>query len=317
MLTPAPPASPATQATQSAPMSGYLPGATVSAIQPGSMQPLTLTQVLDSAHRANPTILAATQHLSAVRAGEITAGLRQNPVLIGTGQMVTLGPDNPNGPDFYNAGIQRLFERGNKRALRLDVARGTTSVSNFQLDDLRRSIDFAVRQAFSRMLYAQLALGISRENLEGYRRTVALEQVRLDAGAIDRTDFDRVELQLSGFESDLDNATLTLRQASISLQGLLGVATPADTFAITGSLDPPPVTVTEEQLRQAALSTRPDVKAAQAQVAANAAAIKLAYANGTADPTVEAEYERSGKANTVGGNINLPLRVFDRNSTLR
>ena len=269
--------------------------------------------MLDLARRANPTLLAAGEHLSAVRAGERTAGLRQNPVFTATGQMVNLGPDNPNGPDFYSAGVQRLFERGNKRALRLDAARAITGVTGFQNEDLRRSVDLAVRQSFSRMLYAQLALGISRDNLEGYRRTVALEQVRLDAGAVDRTDFDRVELQLAGFESDLDNAQLVLQQASIALQTLLGVAHPADTFAITGTLDPPPVTATLEELRSSALANRPDVKAAQAQVGANAASVKLAQANGTADPTAETEYERTGHANAVGGTFTLPLRVFDRN----
>lgn len=282
---------------------------------PGPAAPagLTLAQVLDLSHRANPTLLAAAQHLSAVRTAEITAGLRQNPTAVVGGQMISLGPDDPNGPDFYNAGVQRLFERGNKRALRLDVARAASGVSAFQSDDLRRSVDLAVRQSFSRMLYAQLAQAISRDNLEGYRRTVALEQVRLDAGAIDRTDFDRIELQLAGFESDLDNATLALRQASIALQSLLGVARPVESFAITGTLDPPPVSATLEELRSSALANRPDLKAAQAQVDANAAAIKLAQANGTADPTVEAEYERSGHANSVGGSVNLPLRVFDRN----
>ncbi len=89
------------------------------------------------------------------------------------------------------------------------------------------------------MLYAQAALNISRDNLEGYQKTVDLMKVRLDAGDIDRTDFDRVDLQLAGFESDPANAELTLRQGSISLQTLLGLATPSDSFAITGSLAPP------------------------------------------------------------------------------
>lgn len=274
---------------------------------------LTLAQVLDLAHRANPTLLAAAQHLAAVHAQEITAGLRQNPSATFLGQMITLGPDNPNGPDFYSAGVQRLFERGNKREFRLENARSTTELTTYQLDDQRRQIDLAVRQAFSRMLFAQGAVAISRENLEGYRRTVALMKVRLDAGDIDRTDFERVELQLAGFESDLDNSELTLRQASIALQTLLGVANPTDSFAINGSLDPPPVTTTLEELRTNALANRPDLKAAEAQVNVNAAALKLANANGTADPTLEAEYERSGHANTLGGSINIPLRIFDRN----
>jgi cobalt-zinc-cadmium efflux system outer membrane protein len=138
-------------------------------------------------------------------------------------------------------------------------------------------------------------------------------QIRLDAGAVDRTDFDRVELQLAGFESDFDNAELTLRQGSIALQTLLGIALPKKDFAVAGALDPPALNVTLEGLRNKALANRPDLKAAESQVAVNSSAVKLAFANGTADPIVEADYERSGYSNTVGGSVNIPLRIFDRN----
>jgi cobalt-zinc-cadmium efflux system outer membrane protein len=271
-----------------------------------------LPQVLDLAHRSNPTLLSAAQHLAAVRAQEITAGLRQNPNGIIGGQLFTASADDPN-PYFYQAGVQRLFERGNKRQSRLDNARSTTTLTGFELDDQRRQVDLAIRQAFSRMLYAQQAVAISRENLEGYRKTVDLMKVRLDAGDMDQTDFDRVELQLAGFESDLDNAELTLRQGSIVLQTLVGIATPTDNFGIVGTLDPPPIVATLDDLRSTALANRPDLKAAHAQVDVNATAVKLAIANGTADPTIESDYERSGHVNTFGANINIPLRLFDRN----
>src|SRR4051794_6821605 len=117
-----------------------------SPVTPGT--PLTLPRVLDLAHRSNPTLLSAAQHFAAVRSQEITAGLRQNPNLTAAGQMVTLGPDDPNGPDFYSVGAQRLFERGNKRQLRVDTARSTTALTGFQLDDQRRQMDLAIRQAF-------------------------------------------------------------------------------------------------------------------------------------------------------------------------
>jgi outer membrane protein, heavy metal efflux system len=269
---------------------------------PNIAAPLTLAQVLDPA-----------QHLSAVRAQEITAGLRQNPdAVLGT-QMVTLAPGDANGTQFYNFGVSRLFERGGKRQARLDNSRSTTELTSFQLDDQRRQTDLAIRQAFSRMLYAQEALTIARDNLADYQRTVTLMKARLDAGAIDQTDYDRIELQLAGFESDLDNAQLTLQQGSIALQTLIGVPTPKDTFAISGTLDPPVVSKTLDELRTEAIGSRPDLKAAQAQVQANEAAVRLAVANGTADPVVEGEYERAGDANTVGGSINIPLRIFDRN----
>lgn len=274
--------------------------------------PLTLAQVLDFARRSNPTLLAAAQHLSAVRSQEITAGLRQNPVGLISSQLVT-EPADANNPYFYSAGVSRLFERGGKRAARRETARATTSLTGFQLEDQTRQIELSVRQAFSRMLYAREAVTISRDNLEGYRRTVELMKIRLDAGSIDQTDFDRVELQLAGFEADLDNSELALRQSSIALQTLIGVSNPSIDFAISGTLEPPPLTMTLDDLRQKALAKRPDLKAAQEQVAVNAATLRLASANGTADPTLESDYERSGYVNSVGASINIPLRIFDRN----
>lgn len=280
----------------------------------GALPPaLTLQQVLDLAHRVNPTLAAAAQHLQAVRALETTAGLRQNPNLVVSGQALTTGLDDPNGPPVYGAGLQRLFERGDKRAARLENARLMTAVSGFQADDQKRQIDLLVRQAFSRSVYAQAALEISRSNLEGYRHTVELMQFRLDAGAMDRTDFDRIELQLAGFESDFDNAQLALEQGNIALEALLGYANPVAGFAVSGTLVPPAVTVSLDDLRAAGLANRPDLKAAEAQVQANASAVKLARANGTADPSVEVDFERSGRASTVGANVSVPLRVFDKN----
>ena len=274
--------------------------------------PLTLAQVLDLAHRANPTLLAATQHLSAVRSQEITAGLRLNPAGVISSQLVT-EPADANNPYFYSGGVSRLFERGGKRAARLDTARATTSLISFQLDDQRRQIELSVRQAFSRMLGAQETVTVSRDNLDGYRKTVNLMNVRLDAGSIDQTDFDRIELQLAGFESDLDNSELALRQGSIALQTLIGINRPGTDLAIAGSLNPPIVSATLEGLRRDAVANRPDLKAAEEQVQVNSAAVRLAVANGTADPTLEGDYERSGDVNTFGASLNIPLRIFDRN----
>ena len=66
-------------------------------------------------------------------------------------------------------------------------------------------------------------------------------------------------------------------------------------------------------LEQKALAARPDYKAAQDGIRVADANVKLAYANGTTDPTLEGEYDRSGTVNSAGFNISIPLRIFDRN----
>ncbi|HEX4005122.1 MAG TPA: TolC family protein [Acidobacteriaceae bacterium] len=275
--------------------------------------PLTLAQVLDIARTKNPTLLSAEQHVDATRASEVTAGLRQNPTFTVSGADVSLPADNPANPYSYSANVTRLFERGEKRRWRLDAAHATTDVTQSQYHDQVRQTVLQVRNAFTNMLIAKRALGIAQDNLDSYRRTLDLSQARLNAGDISRTDFERIDLQLAEFESDYDNAKLDMIQASESLQLLMGLAKPSDTFDITGEIEPPSITVTLAQLEQDALATRPDYLAAQQSVKLADANVKLADAGGTTDPTIGGEYERTATFNSAGFQVSIPLRVFDRN----
>lgn len=287
--------------------------AQAAASPPTPPQPLTLQQAVDYARLHSPGLLGAQVHLSAIQANEITAGLRLNPNLVAEGTQMSLSNNDPNGPPFYGVGLQRTFEVGGKRSLRIAAAKANTGVASAQVDDQKRGLDLAVKQAFTGMLQAKLALTIANDNLADYRKTVDLMKVRLDAGDVDRTDFERVELQLAGFENDQTNAQLNLTQASEQLQVLLGEPSVLTTFDISGSLDLPALASTMEQLENAALAARPDLIAAQRQVNANEAAIHLADAMGKTDPQFGVEYEHSGTANTLGANLQIPLRIFDRN----
>ena len=289
------------------------PQANVAQATSPSSVPLTLSEALAIARRDNPLLLGARQHVDAVRANEITASLRQNPYLVAESTQTGLASDDASGPTFVGAGLQRLFERGGKRDLRIAAARGTTAVATSQSEDQQRLLALNVRAAFTRMVVAKLALGIARQTLADYRHTVELQRVRLQVGDVDRTDFDRVELQLVNFESDETNATLTLTQASQQLQTLLGYAHPVDSFDIDGRLELPPLLQKLSDLESAAVRERPDLHAAEQQVQANDAFTRLAVAQGKADPTIGAEYEHSGRESTFGTNLNLPIRLFDRN----
>ena len=281
----------------------------------GATTPITLQQAVDRARAANPSLLAARQHVSATQATKITAGLRQNPTLTLLGQGVTLPEINNNGgnPYYYSANVSRLFERGQKRRWRLDSASATADETESQYRDQERQLVLAVRQAFTNMLLAKASLVVAEENLTDYRKTVDLSQARLDAGDITRTDFERIDLQLAQFESDDDNARLNLQQASAQLQLLFGVDHPVPTLDIVGTLNPPPVPLNMADAETAALVARPDYTAAKQALLVAEANAKFAIASGTTDPTLATEYERSGADNTVGFSLSIPLRIFDRN----
>jgi outer membrane protein, heavy metal efflux system len=266
--------------------------------------PLTLPQAIALARAKNPNLLSGQQHVIATRASEVTAGLRQNPNLTLGGTDVTLPANNPGNPYSYSANLSRLFERGQKRRWRLDLAHSTTDVTQSQYQDTERQTIFAVKQAFTQMLAAKAGLKIADDNLQSYRKTVDLSK-----------------LQLAEFEADYDNANLNLQQSADQLKMLLGIDTPAPgsapapnpAFDITGTLDPPQVTLTVADVEQRALAERPDYRAAQQSLRVAEAGVKLAEAYGTTDPTLGGEYDRSGNDNSGGFQVNIPLRIFDRN----
>ena len=277
-------------------------------------QAMTLSEAVARALSGNPALTSSREHVSATRAQQITAGLRQNPTLTLLGQGVTLPAINPNGnPYYYSANVSRLFERGGKRQLRLAGATATTDQTDSLEHDQERQVALQVRIAFTNMLVAKGALEIANQNLTDYRKTLDLSQARLDAGDITKTDFERIDLQLAQFESDADTAKLSLQQAGEQLQLLFGVERPDPAFDIVGTLDPPPVSITREEAIAKALAARPDLLAAQQGLRAAEANARYAVSAGTSDPTIASEYERSGEDNTFGVSVAVPLRIFDRN----
>ena len=273
---------------------------------------LTLQQVVDRARASNPTLLAAQADLRSVRAQEIQAAVRANPYFGITGANTTY-PAYVNNPYDYTVQFSRLFERGNKRTYRLEDARATSAQTEAQLNDTIRQTVLQVRTAFTHMLFAKQALDLSKAQLADFRHEVEIADERYKAGDLGRLDFERLDLQLGSFESDAANDEVALQQASDQLQTLMGIASPTTSFDIAGDIVPPVVVQTREQLIQQALNHRPDLAAARSGITAAQAAYRLAVANGTSDPTIEVEYDRAGHENSFGFNVNLPIRIFDKN----
>lgn len=275
--------------------------------------PLTLQQVIEMARTHNPTLLSAEQNLLSVKAQEVQAGVRANPYFGLVGSNVSLPAEGASNPYAYSVQVSRLFERGQKRRWRLDSARSTAEQTADQYHDQQRQTILAVKDAFTNMLLAKAAYKLAEDNLKDFKHELNINQARYQAGDIGKLDYERLDLQLAQFETDESNAQQNYSQASYQLQALLGYSRPSDKFDIAGSIVPPALTYTEAELEQKALAARPDYLAAQAAIQVADANVKLAYANGTADPTLEGEYDRSGTYNSAGFSISIPIRIFDRN----
>ena len=275
--------------------------------------PLTMQEAVEIAKQQNPTLLASRQNLYSVKALETQASVRTNPFIGVAASNVTLPAQGAPNPYAYAVQLSRLFERGQKRRWRIDNAQATTAQTDAQYHDQERSIVLNVRQAFTSLVLAKAARKLADENLKDYRHELDISNDRYKAGDIAKLDYERLDLQLAQFESDEFSALQNLAQAADQLQTLLGYEKPRPDFDVIGDIAPPAIAQALPDLEQKALNSRPDYQAAKAAIRAADANVRLAYANGTSDPTLEGEYDRSGTFNSAGFNINLPIRIFDRN----
>jgi cobalt-zinc-cadmium efflux system outer membrane protein len=273
-------------------------------------------EVLQRFQRNNPALLAGQTNVEETRANEITAGLRPNPQISLTIDQWNFFHTNPFQP-FANSqtigSITQLIERQHKRQLRVDSARLATSMAGTDQADAQRQLVFTLRDAFVRMLQAKSVSELAEENLKYYDHVIALNKRRFEAGDLARADFDRISLQRAQFESDLENARVNLRTAKITLLSMMNEKTPVDSFDVAGLFDFGEKILLPEEMRQVTLGARGDIRSAETGVRKAQVDNRLAWANGSWDPIVGGDYTRAGADNTLGVDINLPLRIFDRN----
>ena len=285
--------------------------------------PLSWEQVRQRFEQNNPTLRAGQIGINESKAQEITAFLRPNPNFTlstdGTQTARYKGVWRPLAGTYETPGISYLHERQHKRELRLESQQKATGIAVSGQADLDRTLVFTLRMAFVQTLQEKAILELAKENLAYYDHVLDVNRERYKAGAISRVDLDRLELQRVQYESDLQIAEESLETAKIQLLMLLNDRTPVEQFDVTGPFDFSRQIAPLDEVRQEALDSRPDLRAALQSIEKAKTDHRLAVANGSTDPTLSAWYTHNSSnnnpfgINTVGASVGIPLRIFDRN----
>ncbi len=280
---------------------------------------ISLDDAIRLALQHNHALLAARTTIEQSKDEEITANLRPNPTLFADWDYLPLFTPSDLTGSYLNEntevdlGLSYLIERGKKRQRRLQAAKDQTAVTTSLVSDNERTLSFQVAALFINVQLAQSTLELARKDLESYQKTVDLNNLRYQKGAISEDDKLKIELQLLQFQNDVAQAELAKVQGLSDLRMQIGYeSVPAD-YDIAGEFEYHKVQGNLEDLQLKALQQRPDLKAATQGVTAATSQWRLAKADGKQDVTVQGNYTHTTAASGASIYASIPLAIFNKN----
>ena len=277
--------------------------------------PLTLEQVVSAYIERNLELQAERYRLERTTADAIAARLRPNPGLSVTAENLKVaGPRPISFTQLYEVGIaySETIELGGKRKLREQVAAATISAAEAKFADSMRKGIAEVKRLYLRAVLARRDIQVATENQQMFQQLVQFNLARFQEGAIPEADLIKVRLERIKFDSALKQAELSFKQAMIRLAENLEDDTVAKQD-VSASLDLPLTNPNLDSLLEIALRERPDVQAAEREVAAAKEKLALEEARAKPDISPWVGYKRVGSDDTVWFGVNVPLKIRDRN----
>ena len=271
----------------------------------------------------NRELLAAQRAVEASQANTLSAGQKPNPVLSFGVSSIDLNrnrananPNKSNGilNDTYNSSVQisQLFERGDKRNLRLSSAETAVKAAKFDLKDTIRQQQLALKSAYYDLLLAQDSAQIQQTNVDLYEKTLQAADLRLKAGDIAASDVARIRVDALRAKNDLRQAVANQQKAQANLAYFIGREQVANTI-IANDTWPAVQDSATLALDEKSIAQRPDVQAAETRTQQAIQNRRLAEALKTRDINVGVGYqhfpgqEPGAGENTIGATVSIPL----------
>jgi cobalt-zinc-cadmium efflux system outer membrane protein len=207
--------------------------------------------------------------------------------------------------------LNQLFLIG-KRGLMRDAATAGVHSAEYQLEDARRLLLQAVTQAYAAALAANKQADVLTESAAMLRKEADIAATRFKAGDLSSSDKAQIEIAADQDELGAEAQRATARTAVVTLEILLGKASPEGTTPLADTLDAW-VGAIPGDLDRAPVGSRPDIAAAESSLAQAEANVTLERRQRVPDITASVQYERNPAAqpDTVGVGLSLPLPLWD------
>lgn len=279
---------------------------------------LSLETATDQFLRKNLAVEAARLEVGIAEAERIGAQFRPRPGLTVSAENLRLSGETPASQlNEFGISVAQPIELGNRKALRMEVAERTVSVSEAHLTEVLRRQLFDLKRTYYESVLAAVLLGIEQENRDNFEGLVKFNTVRFEEGYIAEGDLLKVRLERTKFDFAVANAGLVLRKAKIRLLELIGERDfeRAVRVDVSSRLQVPLLDLNLMQLKETALVHRPEIKVAEAELALAQSSIKLERSRAKGEVVPYAGYKRVGRDNTVLAGVTVPLPIGNRNQS--
>jgi cobalt-zinc-cadmium efflux system outer membrane protein len=285
---------------------------------------LSLSDAQKLFYEFNKELLAAKRAVQAAEADKITAAQKPNPLVsLGVSNLnLNRSEGNKNSLKSNSNSIQnqtldstvqvsQLYERGNKRELRIAAAHQALTASKFDLKDTERQLIRDLNNAYYDLLLAQEAENVQITNLNLYERTLKASELRLKAGDVPSSDVARIRVDLLKSKNDLRQAQANREKAQAALAYMLGQEANSSKFLAADNWPNLEHVNTQDFFDK--LTSRPDLLAADARTRQAEENQKLANSLKTRDIDIALQYQRfPGQTpgvgeNTIGASVTFPL----------
>lgn len=234
----------------------------------------TIGQAIDVARAHNPDIAIAHAKLRAARAGLVEARAGYLPAVVSSGRFARRERQGNTSlrPEDYNANI-RLVESlytGGATSSRVAIAQLNFAKADAQLAAVIDRVTMEVRLAFYELLLNREQIGVRQESVAVLAQELKTQRERFSAGTVGELNVRRAEVSLANEEPELIQARTNLQNSYLRLGALLGAAPTRSgdsSFSAVGELIYEPRHPDLSDCLAHATATRPELRAAQADIA--------------------------------------------------
>ncbi|SOD92455.1 TolC family protein [Spirosoma fluviale] len=250
---------------------------------------LTLRQTLQQVRENSPALRVERLNINATQADQITANLRPNPVLNNQTLFQLAQPTGASAPLPGAEGVGVLnrqrrqfwlqatkeFDIHNKRTYRNRFAEANTNLAVQSVAETERGILFDAANRYLDAWYARVQLALLQRAKANVDTLVQLNKVRLKNLVITETDLTRTQLISDQYDIQTRTAQQDVRNRLNELRLVVGVADSINVALNDSIINPaftnplslyPTVSASADSLLQLAITSRTDVRVAEANL---------------------------------------------------